>query len=326
MDYKSLRKDVEKFLIDHNAFEVSDVDWIFVEILKKSRSMLSFVREVSDDEAKAIWRAVQKRAEHIPIDYIFKKSNFFGRDFKVNPNVLIPRADTELLIEKVIENIKNSKLNNSDLSKLKFSNTDKDQNQININARKANQEQVKNNSTEKVKSINFNVKPLILDIGTGSGAIAITLSLEVDAEVFAVDISEKALAVAKTNAKNLGAKVRFFKSNIFSALKDIKFDYIISNPPYIKSDVIEQLDEEVKNFEPKIALDGGKDGLEFYRKIISGAGQYLKTGGKLFFEIGYDQAESVSKLLSADFENIEIFKDYGGNDRVVSAVWRGLND
>lgn len=158
-----------------------------------------------------------------------------------------------------------------------------------------------------------------LDIGTGSGAIAITVQKETDAKLVATDISTDALSVAISNAKALKSDVEFIQSDVYSALAGRKFDVIISNPPYIESDVIETLRPEVKDHEPRIALDGDKDGLKFYREIIKDAPKYLKVDGDIVLEIGYNQADAVTKLLSKDFEKIRVIKDYGGNDRVVSA-------
>lgn len=163
-------------------------------------------------------------------------------------------------------------------------------------------------------------KPRVLDLMTGSGAIAVTFALETSATVFASDVSKLALEVAKKNAKHYGAKVKFIESDIFKGLKKEKFDVIISNPPYIKSAEIETLDDEVKKFDPILALDGGEDGLYFYREIAAQAPLHLKESGVLVLEIGFDQGESVKKLLQKNFKNIRIKKDYGGNDRIIIAT------
>ena len=164
-------------------------------------------------------------------------------------------------------------------------------------------------------------KTKVLDIGTGSGAIAITIAKESGAKVTAVDISEKALQVAKQNAKNLEVKVTFKKSDLFLGLSKLaRFDLIVSNPPYIPSGDIENLDEEVKNYDPPLALDGGKSGLDFYNKIIAEAPSKLKPNGKIFFEVGINQAKDIKKLLQKNFKDIRIVKDYNKIDRIVIAT------
>ena len=132
----------------------------------------------------------------------------------------------------------------------------------------------------------------------------------------AVDVSDGALEIAKHNANKLEADVEFVKSNLFENVKG-QFDFIVSNPPYIESSVIETLDDEVKLNEPILALDGGEDGLDFYRKIVEQSPKYLNKGGKLYFEIGYNQADALKQLMKDKFKNVCVYKDYGNNDRVV---------
>lgn len=163
-------------------------------------------------------------------------------------------------------------------------------------------------------------KSRVLDLCTGSGAIAISVALNTSASVFATDISEKALLVAKQNASKLNANVSFIQSDLFSGLKHQRFDIIVSNPPYIKTDDISQLDEEVKNFDPKLALDGGYSGLDFYQKIIEQAPLHLTKKGTILFEVGINQAQDVKNLLQKSFENIIIVKDYNKIERVVIAT------
>lgn len=271
--YLFLRKKLEEMFNSAGIDEFADIDWIMVEVTGKQRSMLPFI-EFSETEIQKIVKLAKKRAEHIPLGYILGKSYFFGREFKTNSSVLIPRLDTEVLIEQIVKEIK------------------------------AFQEQ-------------YNKKVEVLDIGTGSGAIAITIQKETGAVVTAVDISNSALEVAKANAKILKADILFLESDLFESVHGKKFDFIVSNPPYIESAVIEGLSPEVRDNEPILALDGGKDGLEFYRKIISDAPSQLNKNGKLYFEIGYNQAEAVKKLMQKDFKKIEVIRDYSDNDRVV---------
>lgn len=270
LDYFGLKKNLEQTFKRAGIEETADIDWIMVEVTGKSRSMLPFHGTFSSAETRQIMEAVEKRLQHIPLAYIFGKTNFYGYDLEVNENVLIPRLDTEILIEKV----KNDIISRS----------------------------------EKVS---------MLDIGTGSGAIAIVLKKETDADVTAVDFSKAALEVAMRNAEKNDADIKFVHSNIFENVEG-KFDYIVSNPPYIETEVVKGLDKEVVDHEPMMALDGGEDGLDFYRQIIDEAPKFLNKGGKLYFEIGYNQAEAVSNLMKTGFKDIQVYKDYGDNDRVVT--------
>jgi len=157
----------------------------------------------------------------------------------------------------------------------------------------------------------------VLDLGTGSGAIGITLKKYLNCNVTASDISLKALCVAKKNAKLHKTKICFVKSDLFDKLKKEKFDIIVSNPPYIKSQDIDFLQSEVKNYDPHLALDGGFTGYSFYKRIIRVATKHLNEGGKLYFELGQNQAEWVEKMLNKNFTNIEIYEDYSKIKRVI---------
>ena len=170
---------------------------------------------------------------------------------------------------------------------------------------------------QEIKKINKRAK--VLDLMTGSGVIAITIALETNSNVYASDISKQALEVAKKNAKKHNAKIKFIESDIFKSFKHEKFDVIVSNPPYICSKDILTLDEEVKKYDPLISLDGGEDGLFFYKEIANNCLKFLKDNGVLVLEIGYNQGQSVKKLLQNNFKNIRIKKDYSGNDRIVIA-------
>lgn len=206
-----------------------------------------------------------------PIQYITNHQEFMKLDFYVDENVLIPQPDTEILVEKVIEILKNKKNTCS-----------------------------------------------VLDMCTGCGAIGISIAKYIPkADVYVSDISKSALQIAKKNAlKNGVENIHFILSDRFKSIYKKDFDIIVSNPPYIETDMIKDLPTEVKN-EPHLALDGGNDGLDFYRTLSNQSISYLKSNGYLCLEIGYQQKEEVSKLLKNYFKNIKIFQDYGGRDRVV---------
>ncbi len=276
MRYLEFRKKIEKLFEDNGIDEFADIDWIMAEILGVGRSMLPFYGDINGEKEHLIMEAVKKRVQHIPIAYIFGRTNFFGYDLKITDDVLIPRLDTEVLVEQMIADIKSQN------------------------------------------------KPVsVLDIGTGSGAIIITIKKETNANCYAVDISKKAIKLAEENARINKVEIKFIKSDLFENIESLKVDFIVSNPPYIETDVVPTLDKEVVSNEPILALDGGVDGLDYYRKIIEEAPHHLNQKGRLYFEIGYNQGESVSSLMKKDFENIEVIKDYGGNDRVVKGILRG---
>ena len=244
-------------------------------ILNKPRQYLI----IYDDQVLTLrqevdyFKAIKRLINGEPIQHITHQQEFMKLSFFVNEDVLIPRPDTEILVEEVIKIAK------------------------------------------KIKAKN------ILDMCTGSGAIAVSLAKYLDnVEITAVDISTKTLNVAKTNAKNneVENKITFIESNLFENIVNEKYDIIVSNPPYIKTDVIPKLDKQVQN-EPHIALDGGKDGLKFYKIIIEEAKKYLEENGKLILEIGYDQKEEVENLIkqSGQYKKIEVIKDLSQNDRVI---------
>lgn len=215
---------------------------------------------------------LERRKNGEPLQYILNSAYFYGREYFVDRGVLIPRKDSEIPCEKIINLIKKNKLKD------------------------------------------------FLEIGVGSGCFSLTVNLETGINAKGVDISDDALKVAEINNERLNGSCNFFKSDLFSNV-DEKFDIIYSNPPYIKSDVIDTLQREVRDFEPRLALDGGEDGLKFYRDIAKAATLYLKEEGYLAFEIGYDQRADIENILRENnFINIESFKDYGGKDRVVVGV------
>lgn len=242
-------------------------------VLKQSKEylMINEKKEVSENDFNKIKEDLSRLIKGIPIQYIIEKQEFFGLDFLVNENVLIPQPDTEILVEEAISLAKQIKANK------------------------------------------------LLDLCTGSGAIAISIAKNTQiANIVATDISKHALEIAKKNCKKNEVKnIKLLQSDLFENINE-KFNIIVSNPPYIKTKVIDTLSPEVKN-EPYIALDGGQDGLEFYKKIISKAYEYLEKGGYLCLEIGYDQKEEVMELakLSQKYNKIYSKKDLSGNDRII---------
>lgn len=244
-------------------------------ILKKPRQYL-IVYDNQEVDKKAQWEYfvnIEKLTKGVPLQHITHTQEFMKMDFYVDENVLIPRPDTEVLVEEVIK------------------------------------------IAQKIDS------PKILDLCTGSGAIAISLKKYIsNAQVYAVDISKKALEIAKKNANRLESNVKFIESNLFDKVRKEKFDIIVSNPPYIKKTDINYLSQEVQK-EPQIALDGGYDGLDFYRKISYQAIDYLKFGSYLCFEIGFDQKEDVMDIINKveHYTGTYCKKDLCGNDRVIIA-------
>ena len=226
-------------------------------------------REMSEAEEEQYRRALEQRAVHVPLQHLLGYQDFMGLRFQVNEHVLIPRQDTEILVE------------------------------------------------EAMRYLHDGMR--ILDLCTGSGCILLSLlHYSNDCEGTGVDISKEALQVAALNAELLGIKADFLKSDLYEKVTG-KFDLLVSNPPYIERKVIPTLMEEVREYDPYIALDGGEDGLDFYRRIIGGAQDYLKRGGQILMEIGSGQAKAVSELLrEAGFKEIDVCRDFAGLDRVVS--------
>ncbi|MBE5866129.1 MAG: peptide chain release factor N(5)-glutamine methyltransferase [Lachnospiraceae bacterium] len=232
-------------------------------------------REVTDAEAAKYEEVLAVRAKRIPIQQIMGVQEFMGLEFAVNEHVLIPRQDTEILVEEVLKHIHDGMR--------------------------------------------------VLDMCTGSGCILVSLMhYSNDCSGVGADLSTEALRVARSNAEKLLSaekSVEFIQSDLFEQITG-KFEIIVSNPPYIRPDVIETLMPEVRDHEPMMALDGGADGLDFYREIVSGSKEYLAGGGMLFFEIGYDQGEDVKTLMEqAGFAEVNVVQDYAGLDRVVYGTY-----
>ncbi len=266
---KSATQRLEKAGIENSAI---DAWYLFAEVtgMTKTEYFLNATKELEPELRKRYEEYVKQRLERIPMQYIIGEQEFMGLTFEVNENVLIPRQDTEILVELAL--------------------------------------QVSEDAD-------------VLDVCTGSGCIAISIAkLSSVRSMTALDISEAALLTATRNAKKNETDVMFIKSNMFEKITK-KYDVIVSNPPYIPSKVVDTLMPEVKDHEPRLALDGTEDGLAFYRILAEQAKNHLNLGGKVFFEIGCEQAADVCTLLRENgYDKIQVTKDYAGLDRVVSAI------
>lgn len=240
-------------------FEAAQISGFVLKSNKKGRAV------------RRLEKICKLRCKGYPLQYIFGEWEFFSLDFAVGPGVLIPRADTELLVERALEHLKGQ------------------------------------------------TAPVVVDLCSGSGCIAIALKKNCrQATVLAVEKSKKAFKYLVKNIKSNGVEV---EAVLLDALRFKRHcDMIVCNPPYIETAVLSGLQREV-SYEPKAALDGGRDGLRFYRSISQNATDMLTPNGRILFEIGYNQAESVRQiLLNSGFCDVEVYKDYGGNDRVVSGI------
>ena len=242
----------------------------------KEELVINSLKEVSKENEKRYESLLEEIIQGKPIQYITKSQEFMGLNFYVDENVLIPQPDTEILVEETLKLIKE-------------------------------------------KYLDRNIK--ILDLCTGSGAIAISIAKYIEnlnnkIEIYALDVSKQALEIAKKNAKANNTKINFIQSNMFEEIENLKFDIIVSNPPYIETKTIPMLSKEVQN-EPIIALDGGQDGLDFYKIINKESPKYLNDDGHILLEIGYNQKESVTKIFEENYQNITCIKDLSDNDRVI---------
>ncbi len=227
----------------------------------------------SGDELREVWwihygRYLHERMQGKPTQYITGRQEFYGQEFRVTPDVLIPRPETEHLIEAAVSRAPGALR--------------------------------------------------ILDIGAGSGAIAVTVALETKAHVFATDISSGALRIAAENARRLGADIALLVCDLGSAFADRSFDMVVSNPPYVPARDRNTLQREVRDFEPALALYGGEDGLDVYRRLIPEARRLLKPGGWLIMELGYESSGPVREMLG-DWLDIEVVSDLAGISRVIVA-------
>lgn len=253
-----------------------DAEVLLCYVLKCDRIHLVINKDkaLTEDENDTYLSYIERRSTNEPISYITGIKEFMSLDFNVSKGVLIPRPDTEILVEKLIDIYKGK-------------------------------------------------KATILDLCTGSGAIAISLAYYLkDASVIAVDKFDVCVNCAKQNAEKIGVSIEIIKEDVLNDFNfDTDIDCIVSNPPYIETDVLSTLSSDVKDYEPEYALDGGVDGLIFYRKITDFAKKKLNSGGILAYEIGYNQATAVKEIITNTnyFDNIEILRDLSGNNRVVLA-------
>ena len=267
------------------SFKMTEAELLFTGILNCDKASLYLNRDLrlGEDKYSFISSVLKRRIKGEPLQYILGKTEFMGLGFKITPDVFIPRPETEILVETVLEIASSFKLHVSRLN--------------------------------------------ILDIGTGSGNISISLAkLLKDCRIIAVDISKQAIVVAKNNAilNDVETKVSFIKQDFFGlqpaacSLQPKSFDFIVSNPPYIPTPEIKNLQPEI-SYEPGIALDGGNDGLNFYRRIIEKSPGYLKKTGVLIMEMGFNQKGAIKNIFkeSGDFEIIDVVKDYSNIDRVI---------
>lgn len=265
--------------IDNAKGEAEQI-YCHMKNLDRTKFFMRWSKEAGEIEMENYFNLIGERAKRRPMQHILGKTEFMGYPFVVKENVLIPRMDTEVVVEAAAELAAN--------------------------------------------------KDSVLDLCCGSGVIGISLvkyaeESKKNLKLTSVDISDDAVALTAENAQLNGVKAEILKGDLFASVKRKKYNMIISNPPYIKSEVIPTLDIEVREYDPLEALDGGADGLVFYRRIVDEAAEHLKKKGHLIFEIGHDQGVEVAELIkqNGSFENIEISKDLAGNDRIVKAQLKG---
>ena len=264
---REITEDVKKQLKAAGIDEDAEAEWIVSITLGVKRSDVYSDAVVTPKNADKVYKLLKERLTGRPLWYCVGDTEFYGYKIKVDERALIPRPETEELVEHALKTLDGTKT--------------------------------------------------ALDLCTGSGAIAVALAKKSGAKVIASDVSLKALELAEENAAENGAEIEFVKGDLFENLQGRKFDVIVTNPPYIRRADIDKLQREIREFEPVLALDGGEDGLEFYRRIAAEAKEHVAMGGYLFAECGENQAEQIAAM----FENAEIIKDINGKDRIVKAVF-----
>jgi release factor glutamine methyltransferase len=247
--------------------------------------------EIDKTRLARVRRLARRRASGEPVQYIIGHLDFLGLKIEVGKGVLIPRPETELLAEEAIKTVRSEELG--------------------VRSKEKDTSHLTPHTSLK-----------ILDLCTGTGCIALAIAREIrDAEVYGTDVSKAALRYAKKNAAINGIRnARFIQGSLFAPVENMLFDLIVSNPPYIRTLDIEGLQREIREWEPVSALDGGPDGLDFYREIFPGAAGHLKERGAVIVELGFDQAEDVTKIArQSGFSSIDIRKDYAGIERILKA-------
>ncbi len=273
-------KEISAFLASNGIeYAPKEAEAILIETLRISRARLyTSALEIPDEVSRRITSLAERRAAGEPLQYVIGHVDFYGLRIEVGPGVLIPRPETELLVEETIN--------------------------------------------EQVRRKDSPIR--ILDLCTGSGCIALAIAKNIPAsDVYAVDVSEKALVYARRNASANGiSNIVFLKGSLFGPVRDMKFDIIVSNPPYIKTSDLKTLQTEIKDWEPVEALDGGEDGLAFYREIISGVREHLLPGGFVALEIGNGAAGAVTAIAkSAGMTSLRTARDFQGMERVLIAAF-----
>lgn len=265
-----------------NSFREAEILLGSVLGLPRSNLHTQSLRALTETEKASCKAVIEERLRGVPAQYILGDQPFRYLNLSLKPGVFIPRPETEILVELVVS----------------F-------------------------ALKEAKRLT------VVDLGTGSGAIALSITYEVpDVLVYAVDMSSRALEVARANARShdLGEKVVLIRGDLFDSLSDLKgeVDIVVSNPPYVRSEEVRSLSREIRDFEPLLALDGGADGLKFHRRIASESPLYLRAGGLLALEVGYDQAGAIAALIEGVgcFSGIQIFRDYAGIERFVTALRR----
>ena len=264
----------EKNILSHTL----DSEILLSNILKKSREeiLINLDQEINEKNILKFEKLIERRAKKEPIAYILEEKEFWSKKFNINKNTLIPRPETELLVDKLLKIFRERKIS-------------------------------------------------ILDLGTGSGCILLSLLSELKNSIgVGIDVSKEAIFVAKINRHrlNLENRAKFFKQSIMSVINK-KFDLVVSNPPYIERNNIKNLSEDIKRYEPRLALDGGNDGLDFIKKVIYKSKEVLKINGMLALEIGNEQIKKVSKILfDNNFRIVHLVNDYKDNVRCVIANYK----
>lgn len=313
--------------------------WVFLDWklhIDRAEFYMNPNGEVKEELLEELESVLKQREQRVPLQYLMGECEFMGFDFSVDERVLIPRQDTECLVELAVESIRKKEIElGQEHSQLNYSqNVGKqdikyDENHNVRQSEKCSADNERSEQNLRKYDVGNNRKPeqkstkvKVLDLCTGSGCIGVSVAkLCPGTEVTLADISDGALSVAKKNAQNLDVNVTLVKGNLFENIES-RFDYILSNPPYIPSEVIEGLMPEVKEHEPRLALDGEADGLSFYRKIINEAPDYLNPDGRIYFEIGAEQGADLTRLMNErGFSEVKVHKDLAGLDRIVTGIY-----